>query len=286
MVVEDREVLVKVWEGRIPCLVHLAPEDGGEPGNPPPPCCIMLPRQTYLPLASEKVRKHFATHLKMTEDSSDIWFSFHELTLRWHYPVGLLYDLVTKFSNAPSEPALPWNITAHFSKFPQEELLPCSTRDHISSLYLSQLKEADQLKHHGKVVSGMQAKDHTQLFLGLASHKFEQFWAINRKLMGDSVEEGCDQGNTLRHLPIKLHTGLYQLRQKLITPFTHTEAETGDSKKAKLLEDLYTEFNIPNDCTFLIQGISPSPNTPLLWLCQHLAHPDNFLHVLVIGQKS
>ena len=45
---------------------------------------------------------------------------------------------------------------------------------------MSSLKEADQLKHNGKVVSLMQKKDHNQLWLGLTSDKFDQFWAINR----------------------------------------------------------------------------------------------------------
>ena len=45
---------------------------------------------------------------------------------------------------------------------------------------MSSLKEADQLKHSGKVVSLMQKKDHNQLWLGLTSDKFDQFWAINR----------------------------------------------------------------------------------------------------------
>ena len=48
---------------------------------------------------------------------------------------------------------------------------------------MSSLKEADQLKHNGKVVSMMQKKDHNQLWLGLTSDKFDQFWAINRLLL-------------------------------------------------------------------------------------------------------
>ena len=59
---------------------------------------------------------------------------------------------------------------------------------------MSSLKESDQLKHNGKVNSStlgnfrtivqvmkqMQKKDHNQLWLGLVSDKFDQFWAINR----------------------------------------------------------------------------------------------------------
>ena len=50
----------------------------------------------------------------------------------------------------------------------------------VEAVFMSSLKEADQLKHNGKVVSMMQKKDHNQLWLGLTSDKFDQFWAINR----------------------------------------------------------------------------------------------------------
>ena len=63
---------------------------------------------------------------------------------------------------------------------------------------MSSLKEADQLKHSGKVISQMQKKDHNQLWLGLSADKFDQFWAINRKLMeGDS--------ETFRHIPVRFY---------------------------------------------------------------------------------
>ena len=68
----------------------------------------------------------------------------------------------------------------HFSHFPVEQILPCHAREQVESVFMSSLKEADQLKHSGKVVSLMQKKDHNQLWLGLTSDKFDQFWAINR----------------------------------------------------------------------------------------------------------
>lgn len=48
---------------------------------------------------------------------------------------------------------------------------------------MSALKEADFLKHRGQIISTMQKKDHSQLWLGLLNDKFDQFWAVNRRLM-------------------------------------------------------------------------------------------------------
>ena len=90
---------------------------------------------------------------------------------------------------------------------------------------MSSLKEADQLKHSGKIISQMQKKDHNQLWLGLSSDKFDQFWAINRKLM-----EG--DGDTFRHIPARFYvigsdsdTPLSpSIVQKLVNP-AHSLAE-------------------------------------------------------------
>ena len=46
---EDRAVLQEVWAGRVPATFTL-------PGQDCPPCCLLLPRMSYLPLATEKVR--------------------------------------------------------------------------------------------------------------------------------------------------------------------------------------------------------------------------------------
>ena len=87
----------------------------------------------------------------------------------------------------------------------------------MESVFMSSLKEADQLKHSGKVISQMQKKDHNQLWLGLSADKFDQFWAINRKLMeGDS--------ETFRHIPVRFYlstsdrTDTADIVQKLISP--------------------------------------------------------------------
>ena len=67
-----------------------------------------------------------------------------------HLIPGLLYDLLV--SGSPDhDPALPWQITVHVSQFPADTLLPCHTREHVESFFMSSLKEADQLKHSGKV---------------------------------------------------------------------------------------------------------------------------------------
>lgn len=90
-----------------------------------------------------------------------MWLDFNGLPLKWHYPIGVLYDL------SSSDIQLPWNITVHFSKFPERDILHCPSRETVESYFMSCIKEADVLKHRSHVVSNMQKKDHNQLWLGL-----------------------------------------------------------------------------------------------------------------------
>jgi len=258
---EDREVLQEVWAGRIPAMFSLAEDDCGD--ETPDPCCLLLPRMSYLPLATEKVRKHFSTFI--TGDANHMWFSYAGSPLRWHHPIGLLYDLLAGQEGGAS---LPWQITVHFSRFPVEQLLPCHTREQVETVFMSSLKEADQLKHSGKVVSSMQKKDHSQLWLGLTSDKFDQFWAINRKFM-----EPLPGEESFKHIPIRFYLGDNDNAlsggtvQRLIRP-------------GLVVGDLAKEMGWEQP-KMIVQGIQPDSQVPLEWMAKHLAYPDNFLHIAV-----
>ncbi|GBP67343.1 Autophagy protein 5 [Eumeta japonica] len=79
--------------------------------------------------------------------------------------------------------------------------------------YMSCVKEADMLKHRGQVMSTMQKKDHNQLWLGLQNDKFDQFWAINRRLM----ESHGDQDG-FKHIPLRIYSDDGTFVQRLISP--------------------------------------------------------------------
>lgn len=99
-----------------------------------------------------------------------MWLDFNGIPLKWHYPIGVLYDL------SSGDIKLPWDITVHFSKFPEKEILHCQSREIVESYFLSCIKEADVLKHRSQVVSNMQKKDHNQLWLGLQNGNHLEFY--------------------------------------------------------------------------------------------------------------
>ncbi|THD19588.1 Autophagy protein 5 [Fasciola hepatica] len=122
--------------------------------------------------------------VRTSEDSNkvppeqQVWLEFANQPLKWHYPVGLLFDLFACASD------IPWKITLHFTSYPTDVLLaPPVHRQAVESHFMSLLKEADALKHRSQVMNQMQARDHQQLWTGLLNHQFDKFWTINRRLM-------------------------------------------------------------------------------------------------------
>ncbi|XP_010963670.1 autophagy protein 5 isoform X2 [Camelus dromedarius] len=195
-----------------------------------------------------------------------------------HYPIGLLFDLLASSS------ALPWNITVHFKSFPEKDLLHCPSKDVIEAHFMSCVKEADALKHKSQVINEMQKKDHKQLWMGLQNDRFDQFWAINRKLMEYPAEE-----NGFRYIPFRIYqtTTERPFIQKLFRPVApdgqlHT---LGD-----LLKEVCPSAVAPEDGEkknqVMIHGIEPMLETPLQWLSEHLSYPDNFLHISIIPQPT
>lgn len=129
---------------------------------------------------------------------------------------------------------------------------------------MSCIKEADVLKHRSQVVSNLQKKDHNQLWLGLQngdflqpsfiyyysksmslslqfsvlshciliSDKFDQFWAVNRKLMEVNSEE------TFKYIPFRLYQGDKPFSQRLVKPVN----EEGQKKTLfHFLQEIYAD---------------------------------------------
>ncbi|XP_076675362.1 autophagy protein 5 [Andrena cerasifolii] len=261
----DREVLREIWDGKIPVCFTLHSEEICELQGPDP-FYLMVPRLSYFPLCTDKVRKHFIRHIQQsdTKQEHEMWLEFNGIPLKWHYPIGVLLDI---YSN---DVQLPWNIVVHFERFPEDVLMHCQNKDVIESYFMSCVKEADVLKHRSQVVSNMQKKDLNQLWSGLLNDKFDQFWSVNRKLMeASNSEEG------FKYIPFRCYTSEDSYVQKLVKPVN----EEGQRKTLRhLLNEVFPENE---NVMVLVQGIAPPLETPLQWMSEHLSYPDNFLHLVV-----
>ncbi|KAF6734071.1 Autophagy protein 5 [Oryzias melastigma] len=164
--------------------------------------------------------------------------------------------------------------------FPDVDLLHCPSNSVVEAHFMSSIKEADALKHKSQVVNDMQKKDHKQLWMGLQNDKFDQFWAMNRKLMEYPTEEGG-----FRYIPFRIYqtTSDRPFIQKLFRPVsTEGNPHTLFDLLKEMCPDALTKDGEEKRFQVVIHGIEPLLETPLQWLSEHLSHPDNFLHICII----
>ncbi|CAK1548231.1 unnamed protein product [Leptosia nina] len=259
----DREVLREIWDGKLPVCFQLDQEEIMEIQQPDP-FYVMVPRLSYFPLVIDKMKRHFLRFISQENADNEMWLDYNGQPLKWHYPIGFLYDLY-----CGSDPQTPWILTVHFSKFPENILLHCPNKDIVEAHYMSTVKEADVLKHRGQVMSTMQKKDHNQLWLGLQNDKFDQFWAINRRLM-----ESHGESEGFKNIPIRIYSEDGTYIQRLINP------KNSDGSR-KVVQQLISELYPENPVKLRTHGINIPLDTPLQWLSEHMSYPDNFLHVCI-----
>ena len=102
---------------------------------------------------------------------TEAWFSFQDVPLKWHYPLGLLFDLFSgsepasldgtspaasgstntrRIGNAEAEQGdantkedvLPWKLVMHYSNFPFESLFPVDTEGKVLlDAFINSVKE-------------------------------------------------------------------------------------------------------------------------------------------------
>ena len=156
--------------------------------------------------------------------------------------------------------------------FPEDQLVRCGSRAAIESLFMSALKEADALKHRSQVMSQLQKKDHLQLWTGVTSDKFDQFWAVNKKLM-DSQD--------FRFIPFRVYSQDLIQTQKLMK----VNKENGEHNTFGDLCSLMEDEGDLEETQWITHGIEVPKETPLLWMSQHLSYADNFLHICALKKS-
>ncbi|KAF2109125.1 autophagy protein 5 [Lophiotrema nucula] len=203
----------RVWEGSIPLEIRLnkgdsRSYDGSEP------YLIHLPRVSYLGLLLQRLHAFFARDLIYPDVApTEGWLSFEHVPLKWHYPIGVLYDLYSGAEPTyPSDPdadnqvpaeeieSLPWKLTVHYSDYPIGQMIKLDKDGkHLHDLYINSVKEADMLRNgNAKTIMSMPLKDSEQLWESIKDHSFPLFNPINQKLLNP-------QGMDLRNVPLRLY---------------------------------------------------------------------------------
>ena len=295
--IDDKEITRELWQSRLPICFILSDEDLMKinRSESPEPFYLMLARHLYFPCIIEKLFHYYSKYY--TENFLDptnnitlnnLWLEYESIPLKWHYPIGVLYDLYTS-TLANTSTQLPWQIIVHLSKFPENELIRFPEKESIEAHYMSTLKEADALKHKGQIIGDMQKRDHKQLWNSLLQDRYEGFWNINTKLMTYT-----DNLSYFRYIPFRIYILDKPFLQKLFSPYDieHDKWMTlNDLVQFSLIHEAQCEqlsnekkilsINI-DDYRVVIHGVQPPLHTPIQWLSEYFSYPDNFLHICLI----
>jgi autophagy-related protein 5 len=208
-----QRVRTRVWNGSIPLRIQLHPSDCAT-YDASTPYLVQFPRLSYLGLLLDKLHAFFAHSLVYPDvPPTHLWLSYQGVPLRWHFPLGLLYDLYagadpTHDDDADKTPhddndddagVLPWTLTAHFSDYPPSLMRLDAEDKTLHDLFRNAVKEADYLRTGtAKTVMFLSEKDSTQLWDGVRTHNLALFGPVNAKLLNP-------QGAALRNLPLRLY---------------------------------------------------------------------------------
>jgi len=193
----------RIWDGQLPLEIRLAVSDtkAGHQADPYYVCCLWLqtktpflhqpsdskqiriPRLSYLPFILERVHAFFRSSVLDTQiPITELWFDVQDLPLKWHYPVGLLYDLYAGAEHSNEQggqskggidnkipektDTLLWKITLHYTDFPFDHIFQLDDQGKVLlDAFVNSVKEADFIRNgSAKTVMGMSKNDSDALW--------------------------------------------------------------------------------------------------------------------------
>ncbi|KAI0986892.1 hypothetical protein GJ496_008226 [Pomphorhynchus laevis] len=270
---EDDDALRRSnFQGSLPISIMLGTSDQVAFTNSVVPLFLQLPRFCYLMMYTDKIFRHFENSMCSRSDKQKIWFSNQLVDdpIQHQYPIGLLYDLHHNVSS--SNPL--WQITVHFQDFPYEELAQHNTPDLVELSYMYAVKEADAITHNSLEIQNMSKKDHKNLWSGLYESDYDKFYSVFSRL----------QKSPVMNIPFRVHKLNKSIIQRCIPAYRHVTVDDNEEIQENCVADMLKICNISSSdySLILLNGIMINSKSSLIWLFQHLAFADNFLHFALI----
>lgn len=184
----------RIWNGQLPLEIRLAPTDC-RTYSESEPYLIQFPRLSYLAFLLPRLHAFFAPKLINPDTpANEAWFEFENVPLKWHYPVGLLYDihsgaepadlgrkLAVETSQTSSLPdpegpssTLPMKLVLHYSEFPTEHLIQLDLEGRaMLDSFVNAVKEADFIRNgSARTVMGMSKEDSDNLWKSVQARMY------------------------------------------------------------------------------------------------------------------
>ncbi|KAF7321408.1 Autophagy protein 5 [Mycena kentingensis (nom. inval.)] len=184
------------WEGSVPLEIRVDPNE--LPANSERGLAsyfLQAPRVSYLPLLMPEIRRFlmdvvFDDAAAKALKEEDWWFECDDGTLlKWHWPIGLIYDnhsILTTIRSGPSLPtssATPLRLILHLASPPTDKLLLAPSAEACKQSFMGQLKEADFIRWgNTKRMTGLRKADQDGLWEGIKEHNFDDYWRVASKV--------------------------------------------------------------------------------------------------------
>ncbi|KAI4128017.1 MAG: hypothetical protein LQ347_004351 [Umbilicaria vellea] len=299
---ELRALQEVIWNGSLPLEIRLSPSESRN-YDQTDPYLVHYPRLSYLPFLLPRLHAFFTASLITPDVSpSDAWFSFEGVPLKWHYPVGLLYDLFSGRNPSqaagrkplsdddPGEAPKPWTLIVHFSDWPDEQLVKLDAEGKVlHDAFINSVKEADFLRNGtAKGIMSLSKDDSTRLWDAVLHHQLFAFAAVSQKLL-------YAQAAPLRHVPLKVYlpaspsasqptAGHLRVVQSLVTPCVPNtrEPQTLGSALHGLLPSLFPSRRTPILAKPVLHGAVVPMGALLEELLRVGAYLDGWVHLGVV----
>lgn len=181
----------KIWDGSLPLEIRLSPSDC-RTYDESEAYLIQYPRLSYLSFLLPRLHAFFKASLIDPEASPhDAWLSFEDIPLKWHYPVGLLYDLLCGAELVSAEEVealgrakpiekdgkeieqLPFRLTVHYTEFPNDVLVQLDPEGRtMLDSYINSVKEADFIRNgNAKTIMSMSKEDSDSLWRSIVERE-------------------------------------------------------------------------------------------------------------------
>lgn len=190
-----------IWQARILLEIRLAASES-RIFDQSDSYMVTVPRLSYLPTLLPKLFKFYQDELiadTETLSADNGQFSYEGVPLKWHMPVGLLYDIyvlsVQEVMTNEKEMLVisednvrPFSLTVHFSSLNTEEkLLISPDPSTVHDSFINSVKEADFVRSGtAKPIMSLSAAESKSLWTAVQENNLNLFAPIYQKLLPDN----------------------------------------------------------------------------------------------------
>lgn len=308
----------RVWSGSLPLEIRLAAADC-RTFDDSQPFLIQFSRLAYFGLLLDRLYSFFRPALiDPGLVANDAWLEFEGVPLKWHYPLGLLYDLYAgaqpvdldsetvqtlqlEHDRGVAAGPIPWRITIHYTEFPFEHLIQLDAEDKIlRDSWVNSIKEADFLRNGtARAVMSLSKDDSDNLWAAVCNQDREAYTSINNKLLRPS-------GLTVKHVPLKIYLPMASSRTtqtvaeeqpedtvpkaghfRVVQALTPLRSDSGTAQTVgtalnSTIPDIFPSRRRPLLAKPVLHGAMLPMAAPLEGLAQDAAYLDGFIHLAVV----